>query len=178
MLWETLPELPARVIVEVPAGVPEPGGGGGVVEPLPARPTQPLARITSKIALLNAIAKRLRRLAIRARNTARTSNVRIMRGAATGGRVRIWGIEKPREVVVMDTETDVAEVPLGVTEDGVTVQVEAVGTPVQEKEIGWLKPPSGLTASVRFAGCPALTVALGEEVEREKSIPVPDRLTV
>jgi len=78
----------------------------------------------------------------------------------------------------METETEAAVVPLGVTEAGVTVHLEAAGAPVQVKEISWLKPPSGLTARVKFADCPALTVALPEEAEREKSIPVPVRLTV
>jgi len=149
MLWETLPDVPVTVSVKVPAGVPVPDGGG-VWEPPPAKPAQPLARVTSRSALLNANTTRPRRPATRARNAAAIDIARIKRIAANGGKGRTPGMAKPRAVVVIETDTDVP-VPLGVTDAGVTVQVEALGAPTQVKEIAWLNPSFGLMTTVNSA---------------------------
>ena len=79
--------------------------------------------------------------------------------------------------MVIETETEETVVPLGVTCAGVLVNTESVGAPLQLSETCWLNPPSGLTASVRLADCPAFNVEEPEETETEKSIPVPERVT-
>ena len=79
--------------------------------------------------------------------------------------------------MVIETETEETVVPLGVTCAGVMVHTESVGAPLQLSETCWLNPPSGLTANVRLADCPAFSVEEPEETETEKSIPVPERAT-
>ena len=87
------------------------------------------------------------------------------------------GMMNDRAVVVIETDTVLTLTPLGVTDDGVTIQVPLAGAPVQLTEMGWLNPPSGLITNVKFADCPAFTVAELEEAVSEKSIPIPERLT-
>ena len=79
--------------------------------------------------------------------------------------------------MVIETDTEETVFPVGVTCAGVRVHTESVGAPLQLNETCWLNPPSGLTARVKFADCPAFSVEEPEETETEKSIPVPDRLT-
>jgi hypothetical protein len=79
--------------------------------------------------------------------------------------------------VVIETDTEETALSVGVTCAGVIVHTESVGAPLQLNETCWLNPPSGLTASVKLADCPAFRDEELEETETEKSIPVPDRLT-
>jgi hypothetical protein len=88
------------------------------------------------------------------------------------------GTMKERAVVVMATEIEAELEPFSVTDEGLTVQVEAAGAPEQVKETAWLNPPSGLTTRLRFAAWPAFTLAELGEADREKSIPVPASETV
>ena len=47
----------------------------------------------------------------------------------------------------------------GVTEAGLNVQPASAGNPVQEKLIGLVNEPSGITVSVIVPDCPAVIVA-------------------
>ena len=94
------------------------------------------------------------------------------------GRVRIPGRTVERAVVVIETATVLTAEPLGVIDDGVILQVASMGTLPQVNEIAWSKPPSGRMVTVKFADWPALTVADAGDAEREKSMPVPDKVTV
>ncbi len=48
----------------------------------------------------------------------------------------------------------------GVTEAGLKAQVASAGNPVQEKLIGLVNEPCGVTVSVNVPDCPAVIVAL------------------
>jgi hypothetical protein len=82
-------------------------------------------------------------------------------------------------IVVTLTVTVVAPDPLSAIELGDTAHVDCDGAPVHANATGWLNPPEGETATVKFAVCPAETVADAEETgASEKSCPVPLRATV
>jgi len=75
--------------------------------------------------------------------------------------------------------TLVAADPLSTNPLGVTAHVDCAGAPVQANVTNWLKPPAGETVTVKFAVCPAETVAEAEEAgANEKSCPVPVSATV
>jgi hypothetical protein len=82
-------------------------------------------------------------------------------------------------IVVTVTVTVVAADPLSAIELGDTAHVDCDGAPVQANATIWLKPPAGATATLKFAVCPAETVAEAEEIgASEKSCPVPLSATV
>src|SRR6266550_5680112 len=82
-------------------------------------------------------------------------------------------------IVVTETATLAAVDPLTTIELGVTAHVDSDGAPVQVSATVWLKPPTGETATVKFAICPAATVVdAGETGANEKSCPVPLSATV
>jgi hypothetical protein len=76
--------------------------------------------------------------------------------------------------VVTTLTVAVAGDPLGVTEDGDTVQLDPAGAPVQVSMTTWLNPPRGVMVRFEVAVWPA-TIGEGEkgDAEIEKSIPVP-----
>src|SRR5256885_921888 len=59
--------------------------------------------------------------------------------------------------------------PSNVTEDGETVQVAAVGAPVQVHATLLLKPPLGESVTVKFAVSPAVTVLVAGPAAAAKS---------
>ena len=54
----------------------------------------------------------------------------------------------------------VTSLELGVTEAGLKVQPASAGNPVQEKLIGLVNEPCGVTVNVIVPDCPAVIVAL------------------
>lgn len=87
------------------------------------------------------------------------------------------GIEAALVVTVIATEA--AADPLSAIKLGDTAHVDWDGAPEQVNATDWLNPPEGETARVKFAVCPAETVAdAGEAGAIMKSCPVPVRVTV
>jgi len=127
--------------------VPEEDPGG---ETLVVIPAQPLARVINSIAP-NPRAIRLTRLrlAARPRSMAQDKTATTIRRMISRGSELVGGLRKVRAVVAMETDTVGTLLPLGVTVEGVNTQVESFGAPLQVNEIGWLKPPSGLIATVK-----------------------------
>lgn len=64
------------------------------------------------------------------------------------GGTRYRGVTIVAAVVVTVTLAVAALLPLGVTGEGETVQVESEGAPVQARATTWLNPPSPVTLSV------------------------------
>ena len=150
----------------------------GGVAVLLVTPAQPLAKRTSRAALpQNPKMSRRRGVRTTTKMEAKTANMTRNRTP-----LLMEGVPKPGmsvdRAVVMETVAVIGALPVRATEDGSTAQVASAGAPVQPRVTLWLKPPSGLTATLRLADWPAFTVLDEGETEREKSIPVPDRLTV
>ena len=95
--------------------------------------------------------ERMRRAFQRRHRTATHKNQMSLAGESGTGS---WGIKNPvvvRAVVVMVTaELEFVE-PSKVTEEGETVQVAAVGAPVQVHVTLLLNPPLGESVTVKFA---------------------------
>lgn len=142
--------------------VPEEDTGGETLFVIPA---QPLASMISSKAP-NPRVMRLGRLAVRPAKIAKDRTVTTTRRVISKGSEVIGGMRSDRAMVVMETDTEETLLPLGVTEDDVTAHAESLGAPVQVSEIGWLKPPSGLIARVRFADWPAFTITELGDTER------------
>jgi hypothetical protein len=150
---------------------------GGLVGPFPTNPAQPLPKQATISAAQHATAKRF---VLREENwkiMAMLSSAKRIWSHGPGGIVRSSGINSERAVVEIETDTEDTVLPVRVTCAGVMLHTESVGAPLQLNETCWLNPPSGLTASVKLADCPAFSVEEPEETETEKSIPVPARLT-
>ncbi len=73
--------------------------------------------------------------------------MRVAASGLNGGARRACGAASPGAVVVTVTVTEAAPDPLGVTEEGLTVQVACDGAPVQAKLIVWFRPPRPLSES-------------------------------
>jgi hypothetical protein len=73
----------------------------------------------------------------------------------------------------METFAVEMALPLGVTDVGDIVHVDAAGAPPQLRETSWEKPPAGVTDNDADAVPPAGTVAETGETDTEKSVPVP-----
>ena len=72
--------------------------------------------------------------------------------------------------VVVMVRVLVAVLEFGVTEAGLKVQPASAGSPLQEKLIGLVNEPWGVTVSVNVPDCPAVTVALvGLEVNAKSA---------
>lgn len=110
-------------------------------------------------------------------NIATQRSARRIRSPRPGGIDGKPGIITDRAVVVIETETEETLLPFGVTCPGVTLQTESAGAPLQDSDTCWLNPPSGVTASVKFVAWPAFSVEDPEEIDTEKSIPVPVRVS-
>jgi len=119
---------------------------------------------------------RLELLEVRLTKIAKDMTVTTTRSVISEGNEVIGGMRNDRAVVVIEIDAEETLLPLGVTEDGVTTHVESLGAPEQVSEIGWLKPPLGLTARVRLADWPAFTIEELADTVRKKSCPVPERL--
>jgi hypothetical protein len=56
-------------------------------------------------------------------------------------------------------------VPLGVTDAGVTAQVEFAGAPVHARVTAWLNPPAGVTETVAVVLLPAVNVPVAGDID-------------
>jgi hypothetical protein len=84
--------------------------------------------------------------------------------------------------VVATVAVEVAPLGVGVTVDGVSLQLAPSGAPAQVNATGVVKPPSPVTVTVMLVLPPAATVAVVGAAVRVKSglelIPVPERVAV
>jgi hypothetical protein len=71
-------------------------------------------------------------------------------------------------VVLMVTTVD-APVLVSVSVAGLNEQLARLGNPEQEKVIGGVKLPPGVSARVTFADCPARTLTVDADAENRKS---------
>src|ERR1700719_2496618 len=85
-------------------------------------------------------------------------------------------------MVVTTAPVDIAPVAVGVTVEGVNVQLESTGAPAQVNGTGVVKPLSPVTVTVKLAVLPAATLALVGITVMPKSglpvVPVPVRTAV
>jgi hypothetical protein len=85
-------------------------------------------------------------------------------------------------MVVTTAPADIAPVAVGVTVEGVSVQVESTGAPAQVNATGVVKPLSPVTVTVKLAVLPAATLAVVGITVMPKSglpvVPVPVRTAV
>ena len=133
------PEVALTVTLNVPAGVPVTGGGGGGVEP----PHDAIAK-TVAISIRSMQAVRTLRFLREAlpRNTiprkpmlAKAASVVPLSGRA----------EAVERAVVLTVSVVLAALPFGVNVGGLNPQLEAAGSPVQAKLMVPVKPPCGVT---------------------------------
>jgi hypothetical protein len=113
------------------------------------------------------------------RNNTRTASKKIHHGGH--GRLVGLGDNWLPAVVITVRVNGTGDVPVTFTDEADGEQLDSVGAPLQEILTEPVKPLSGLTCRLYVAVCPAVIVAdveLPFETLREKSVPVPESVTV
>ena len=134
--------MPATVTVLVPLGVP-PVGVWPPPQPANARKPTIAAAMLSRMANLCLRAKKSSSENAKNKGTVRHRRMRVS-GVEDGG-VATAGL-----VVAIVTMAETGVTPsVGVTDIGAAVHVELAGRPVQARPTAWLKPPVGVTVTLK-----------------------------
>jgi len=138
----TVPDVPVTVTVLVPLGVP-PVGVWPPPQPASARKPAIAATVLSRMANLCLRAKKSSSENAKNKGTVRHRNMRVS-GVEEGG-VTTAGL-----VVATVTMALTGVTPsVVVTDVGAAVHVELAGKPVQARATAWLKPPVGVTVTLK-----------------------------
>ena len=137
-----VPDVPVTVTVLVPLGVP-PVGVWPPPQPANARKPTIVAAMLSRVANLCLRAKKSSSKNAKNKGMVRHNSIRVS-GVEYGG-ATIDGLAVAR---VTMAETGVTP-SVVVTDVGAMVHVELAGKPVQARATAWLKPPVGVTVTLK-----------------------------
>ena len=142
-----VPDVPVTVTVLVPLGVP-PVGVWPPPQPANARMPAIAATMLSRMASLRLRARKSRSENAENKGTVRHRNMRV-------SGVDVGGVTTAGLVVATVTMALTGVTPSdGVTDVGATVHVELAGKPVQARATAWLKPPAGVTVTLKVPLAP------------------------